>query len=223
MTLTQEDEASFAALAGDVDAAQDGKHDVDESEADLLITACDTGSQKNEATFDTQEAKLDKKLEDDKHPSLKPVKDFLHIQRTTHQPTCYPNQHRTEKYKRFPFRCPQLKQRLEPIIDGIEAYCRGRDDVHIHDLPVPSGCVDDGMVVMTHYPTFSTKQPLHGEAADLTNPCMRMLNRAVQGSAGLLIMDRISFRAQRNTPKDTPEDLLPPDLIALMTKLSNTI
>ena len=77
------------------------------------------------------------------------------------------------------------------------------------------------MLVLAHYPTFGTKYPEYGEARDSTNPCIRLLEQAVQdgGLGGMLVMDRIPFRLQRSKSSDTPERLLPKAMINILQRL----
>jgi hypothetical protein len=88
-------------------------------------------------------------------------------------------------------------------------------DTDVSLLVPPSGLSTDLVLFLLHWPSFTTRKPRYGNVADLTNPCIRHVSKAVGGLEGVLIMDRLLLRCQQvyhdnGLRKFTPEYDYPP-------------
>lgn len=216
-----DENASLDDLARNIDAAQDDDHEVTEDDAKDAITACEVDTEENEATFNTQVKKLTATLKSSMPHLLTPVEEFLNGQTSHHQPKRFPQAQKRHKYRGFGFYCKTMKELYVPIIDKYATYCESDSNpgYKLQNLVTPSGTINTGMLAMAHYPTFTTKNAIRSETADVSNPCMRMLGKAVQGMDRILIFDRMPIRLKRQAVTDTPESIMPAELVKIFDPL----
>ncbi|KAF7194629.1 hypothetical protein HII31_04135 [Pseudocercospora fuligena] len=155
-----------------------------------------------------------------KYPKLvKPVSSFLDQQRLT-SPERYPKKGKEIKVHGFSFSCESTANQCKELIEEMKLFCEASNGLwKLSRMIVPSGSTKSPLVMMAHYPTFRSERTSYGETADTSNPCIRLLDKAVQGLNRILVLDRIPFRLQREKMSDTPEDLLPADMVRLLSKL----
>jgi hypothetical protein len=78
-----------------------------------------------------------------------------------------------------------------------------------------SGSFDDPIAIAANYPTFVCSRTTYGSIADMGNPCIRVLAKALGGLSGVFLFDFNPHRFRRRAAKEQPWNLLHPKLVEL--------